>query len=215
MEQERLKLIAGLGNPGARYERTRHNVGFLVVDRLLARHAPDATPRARFHALTVDTHVAGRRCLFLKPMTYMNRSGLAVAEAVRFFRLLPAEDLLVIVDDVALPLGTIRLRPGGGDGGHNGLADIHRALNTDAYPRLRVGIGAPGAQGAQVDFVLGRISDEEWTRLSPALDRAADAVEAVLASGLDCAMNRFNAPVRHPGSDAPVDPGWLDRTLES
>lgn len=196
-----MKLIVGLGNPGIEYERTRHNVGFLVVDELWRRHAAGAPARGRFHAAIADVAIAGERCILMKPNTYMNRSGLAVGEAVRFHKLDHASDLLVIVDDVALPAGMIRIRPSGGPGGHNGLADVERALGSDAYPRLRVGIDSgPDARG-RPDFVLGRITDDEMQRLQPAIALAADAAEVFIASGVNAAMNRFNARIRNESHD--------------
>lgn len=196
-----VKLIVGLGNPGIEYERTRHNAGFLVVDELWRRHAAGAPARGRFHSAVADATIAGQRCILMKPNTYMNRSGLAVGEALRFHKLDPASDLLVVVDDVALPIGMIRIRPSGGSGGHNGLADIERALGSDAYPRLRVGIDSgPGARG-HPDFVLGRITDDEMQRLQPAIRLAADAAEEFIASGVNAAMNRFNARIRNQTQD--------------
>ena len=197
-----MKLIVGLGNPGAEYDRTRHNAGFMAVDRLISRHAPTETMRAKFHAGVVEAALPGARCLLIKPTTYMNRSGQSVAEAARFYKL-SHDDVLVLVDDVALPVGAIRLRAGGGDGGHNGLADISRALGTPEFPRLRIGIGAPGPV-RQRDYVLRRFSATEMADLKPALERTADAAELWAAEGAESAMNRFNTK----GSGfAPKEPG--------
>lgn len=210
-----MKLVVGLGNPGTEYASTRHNVGFMVVDRLIARHAPGAIPRGRFSSAVVETTLAGQRALLLKPTTYMNLSGRAVADAVNFYKVDPASDLLVIVDDLYLPTGRLRLRPGGGDGGHNGLADVRRALGRDDYPRLRVGVGRVRPEGGagkppefdQADFVLSRFDDEERPVVESAIDRAADAVEVFVGQGLAAAMNRFNAPERPPRPPrAPPDP---------
>ena len=147
----------------------------------------------------------------MKPTTYMNGSGRAVAEAVNFYKLIPSSDLFVIVDDVALPLAALRIRPGGGAGGHNGLSDIEQALGTDAYPRLRLGIDPSPPFMDQADYVLGRFTEDQWTQMSPAIDRAADAAEAFVASGIDVSMNRFNAPAspprpRKPPPDSPAGP---------
>jgi PTH1 family peptidyl-tRNA hydrolase len=197
-----VKLIVGLGNPGAEYARTRHNAGFMVVDRLADRHASGSSARQKFHALSVEAPVAGvGKVLLMKPMTYMNRSGLAVGEAVRFFKLDPAEDLLVVVDEVALPAGSLRLRGSGSAGGHNGLADIERALGTRGYARLRVGVDAPGGV-PQADYVLGRFSPEQWDRVEPALERAGDCAEAWLSEGVVSAMNKFN---QRGVGDGPAD----------
>lgn len=205
-----MKVIVGLGNPGLQYERTRHNAGFMAVDRLARRHAAGAVPRARFQGVTVEGVLppAGERCLLLKPTTYMNRSGQSVAEAVRFYKLDPSADLLVIVDDLYLPCGAIRLRAGGSAAGHNGLFDIERALGTDAYPRCRVGIDAPGMV-PQADYVLGRFSQEQWSQADPAIDRACDAAEVWASSGLTAAMNKFNA------SSGPGGPGGEARAGRS
>lgn len=207
-------MIVGLGNPGVEYDRTRHNAGFMVVDLLRARRAPADVPRGRFHALTIDTTVStpagGARALLMKPTTYMNRSGLAVAEAVRFYKLQPADDLLVIVDDVDIPLGSIRLRASGGTGGHNGLADITDKLGTSDYARLRVGVGARGV-GRRAGDVLARLNAEDWESIQPALQTAADAAEDWAVAGVTHAMNTFNTMPGKPAEpDAParkpVDP---------
>lgn len=185
-----MKLIVGLGNPGSEYAQTRHNAGFMLVDRVLARTGL-AGVKAKFHARTSEVFVGGQRCLLMQPMTYMNRSGLAVREAMQFFKLDPETDLLVVVDDVALPVGRIRIRKEGGTGGHNGLADIQQALSTPAYARLRVGIDPPG-RVPQVQYVLGRFTVSQLEQLQPALDLACDAVECWVSEGIDQAMTRYN-----------------------
>jgi len=187
-----MKLVVGLGNPSPDYDGTRHNAGYLVIDRLSKRHelGGDRAARQQFQSLALDAFLAGQRCLLLKPLTYMNRSGRAVAEAMRFFKLEP-EDLLVAVDDLSLPAGRIRLRRTGGAGGHNGLRDIENHLGTRDYARLRIGIDPPGRL-PQVDYVLGRFSAEQRRELEPALDQAADATECWLSGGIEAAMNRFN-----------------------
>jgi PTH1 family peptidyl-tRNA hydrolase len=212
-----MKLIVGLGNPGRQYDKTRHNAGYMVVDRLVEKFAPGTPVKAKFNAAIADAKIGSEAVMLMKPTTYMNRSGAAIAEAVRFYKLVPASDLLVFVDDVALPIGALRIRPGGGAGGHNGLTDIEQALGTDAYPRCRIGIGATPSFMDQADWVLGRFTDEEWDVMGPAIGRAAEAAEVFLTSGLDSAMNRFNAPDRPPkptrerpppkaGPDPPVKP---------
>jgi PTH1 family peptidyl-tRNA hydrolase len=211
-----VKLIVGLGNPGPSYAKTRHNVGFMVVDQLLERHAKGAVPKARFQALTAEAEVKGERAILVKPTTFMNRSGLSVGEAIRFFKLDAVQDLLVVVDDLYLPVGKIRLKPGGGTGGHNGLDDIHRALGRDDYPRLGVGVGVGPSGGRppmieQADFVLSRFTQEEQVDLAPAISRAADAAETFVSRGLDAAMNAYNAdprPAKPPRNEAnPTPPG--------
>lgn len=188
-----MKLIVGLGNPGKTYENTRHNAGFMVIDRLASRHAPATTVRSKFNSALVEAKIAGEPCLLMKPLNFMNRSGGPVAEAVRFYKLSPASDLLVLVDDVALPTGAIRLRAGGGAGGHNGLTDIQRALGANDWPRCRIGIDASPSYMDQADYVLGRFSPEEWALMEPALGKAADAAELFIARGITAAMNTFNA----------------------
>lgn len=194
-----MKLIVGLGNPGTQYERTRHNAGFLVVDRLADRHGKGAIPRSRFNAVTLEVSLVtgafggsvSEKCLLMKPTTYMNRSGQSVNEAVRFYKLNPAADILVIVDDVYLPCGSIRLRERGGDGGHNGLADIQRLLGSDVYPRCRVGIDPPGII-PQADYVLGRFTEDQWPLVAKSIDQAADAAETFIKQGIATAMNKHN-----------------------
>lgn len=185
-------MIVGLGNPGMQYERTRHNAGFMVLDRLAHRHAPGAVARSRFHAVTLDARIGSEQCVLLKPMTYMNRSGLSVGEAIRFYKLSPPEDLLVVVDDVALPVGSIRIRPSGSDGGHNGLADIDRALGGAEFPRVRIGIGEVPKFMVRADWVLSRFMKEESEAVESGLSTATEAVETVVSQGLNTAMNRFN-----------------------
>lgn len=199
-----MKLIVGLGNPGSQYARTRHNAGFQAADRLCAKVAPGAIPKARFSAVATDLTIGAEKCLVLKPTTYMNRSGQAVAEALNFYKLDPASDLLVIVDDLYLPCGAVRLRPGGGTGGHNGLEDIQRALGRDDYARLRLGVGLLPSGGKpplidQADFVLSRFNAEEETLLDAAVKKAADGAEAWASLGLSAAMNRVNAPAGGEG----------------
>ena len=178
-----MKLVFGLGNPGAQYEKTRHNAGFMVVDALARRHASGGVARSRFHAATLDAMIGGEKCVLGKPTTYMNRSGQSIGEAVRFFKIDPAEDLIVIVDDVALPVGSIRLRKSGGAGGHNGLSDIDRALGGADYPRLRVGIGEVPRLMVQSDWVLSRFMDEERGDIERAIETSCDALEHALEHG--------------------------------
>ena len=185
-----MKLIAGLGNPGRRYENTRHNVGWVVLDRLARRYASGAVARGKFHGALLDASVEGHRVMLLKPTIFMNRSGQSVAEAVRFYRLEPSDDLLVVVDDTAIPCGMVRLRPGGSPGGHNGLIDIEEKLGTSDYPRLRIGIDAP-SQMPQRDYVLGRFAPDQ-TDIEPGLEDAVAASACWVTHGIVEAMNRFN-----------------------
>jgi PTH1 family peptidyl-tRNA hydrolase len=188
-----MKLIIGLGNPGREYQGTRHNAGAMVVEQLARRHHLDEQPaRTRFHGRALEGSIAEQRCLLLAPMTYMNRSGVSVGEALRFYKLDAAEDLLIVVDDVALALGRIRLRANGSPGGHNGLKDIRRVLGDDTYPRLRIGIDAPG-RTPQIDYVLGRFTAAQLDTLAPALTNACDAIECWLSDGIERSMTRYNA----------------------
>jgi PTH1 family peptidyl-tRNA hydrolase len=189
-----MKIIIGLGNPESRFERTRHNVGFEVVERLGRRWAPGQTWRYDFHSLLLELRHAQEPILLVKPQTYMNRSGLAVAELVQYYQL-PLHHLLVICDDLNLPLGQLRLRAQGTHGGHKGLLDIQQRLGTTQYPRLRIGIGSPPAGWDAADFVLGRFRPEERAVIEPALERAADAVVVWLEQGIEAAMNRYNVRV--------------------
>jgi len=184
-----MKLIFGLGNPGRQYAGTRHNAGFMVLERLANRHALSGV-KQKFHSAVLDGRIADTRCMLFEPQTYMNRSGLAVAEAAKFYSLEPSE-LLIVVDDVSLPCGTIRLRAEGSAGGHNGLSDIEKALGTRQYPRLRIGIDSPG-RASQVDYVLGKFSPDQQKAIDPALDDACDAIETWLREGIDKAMSLYN-----------------------
>ena len=187
-------VVVGLGNPGATYAGTRHNAGFDVADRVAARLGAACAPAGA--AGLVATGVwQGRRVTVVKPQTFMNRSGAAV-EAALARTGAEASALLVVTDDLALPVGTLRMRPKGGAGGHNGLADIADALGHAEWPRLRVGVGRDFAPGAQVDFVLAPFAPDEAEAATEALDRAAEAVLAVAVDGLAAAMSRFNGPAR-------------------
>jgi PTH1 family peptidyl-tRNA hydrolase len=225
-----MKLIVGLGNPGAQYERTRHNAGFMAVDRLRETCAPSEIWKSKFQAMMVEGRLAENpdgsgasdKVVLLKPTTFMNLSGRSVADAIRFFKLDPENDLMVLVDDVALPCGQIRIRAKGGTGGHNGLASIQQMLSTSAYPRLRIGIDAPGII-PQVDYVLGRFTDEQMVEVEKSLKICVDAVRTWVHRGTIAAMNAFNAPDEpkpkakaseqgKPESDPPAEdihPGWL------
>lgn len=183
-----MKLIVGLGNPGKTYERTRHNVGFRVVDILASRWGLGMTSE-KFHAWFGKGDARGESVVLLKPTTFMNRSGQAVLAAGRFYRLEFA-DLLVVYDDVALDLGRLRIRKKGSAGGHNGLGDVIERLGTDEVCRLRIGIGKP--MGSQTQYVLSRFEPDEDDRMAPALVRAADAVERWISEGTDAAMNAYN-----------------------
>ena len=183
------RLIIGLGNPGSEYEGTRHNVGFAVVDRL----APEGTAfqHDKGNTLLVWTRRRGRPFGLAKPLTYMNRSGTAVKNLIGHYGI-ELENVLVVVDDVNLPPGKLRLRSGGSAGGHNGVQDIIDRLGSDAFPRLRIGIGDDFSRGRQADYVLAPFSPDERPIMEEAIDRAAEAVVAFVCEGLMPAMNRYN-----------------------
>lgn len=183
-----MKLIVGLGNPGPKYAGTRHNAGFEVVDILAARWGVGMATE-KFHAWYGDGELAGQRVVLLKPTTYMNRSGRAVVAAGRFFKL-DLSELLVISDDVALPVGRLRMRAEGSAGGHNGLQDILDRLGSEVWCRLRIGVGEP--VGGYTPHVLGRFDSGEEDLMRRARQRAADAVTCWIEHGVDLAMTRFN-----------------------
>lgn len=195
------RMIIGLGNPGASYRDTRHNIGFMVIDELSRRHGVSFTAEKRWSCLLAKF---GGGWL-VKPSTFMNASGDAVAAVSHFYRV-PPSDLLVVYDDVDLPLGRVRLRPGGSAAGHNGLKSIISRLGTGEIPRLKVGIGAADGRPAGdriVGHVLGAFRAEEWPAAEAAVRRAADAVATALRSGLEAAMNLFN---RRDDAQTSADP---------
>ena len=183
------KLVVGLGNPGTKYQGTRHNIGFEVIDRL-AEGGSGARFTRKFDALVAEAEIDFRRVLLLKPEAFMNLSGRSVAQAVRFYKL-DLADLLVVCDDLSLPLGKLRIRGGGSNGGQKGLRDISAQLGSESYARLRIGIGDRGAIDAS-DFVLSRFRGAERPVIDDALILAAQAVAVWTTQGLAAAMNRFN-----------------------
>ncbi len=184
-------LLACLGNPGARYADTRHNVGFHAADAL-ARRDGFRVDKLRFKALTAAVELGGEKVLVMKPQTMMNLSGQAVREAAQFYKI-PAERVLVIFDDISLPVGKLRVRPGGSAGGHNGVKDIIAQLGTDAFPRVKIGVGGkPRPDYDLADWVLGRPTAAEWNTLEETILRALDAAACVIAEGPERAMSRYN-----------------------
>lgn len=185
-------LIAGLGNPGRKHQENRHNVGFMAVGRLAGAHDISLT-RVEQRAVVGSGHIAGRPLLLAKPQTYMNKSGDAVGPLAAYYKIDP-RDVLVIYDDLDLPLGTLRLREQGGAGGHNGMKSIIQHLG-NGFPRLRLGIDRPPGRMPPAAYVLQDFSDEEWDVVDQMLDRAVDVVHAFLHDGVELAMSRFNGSV--------------------
>ncbi|HSI32205.1 MAG: aminoacyl-tRNA hydrolase [Phycisphaerae bacterium] len=200
-----MKIVVGLGNPGKEYVGTRHNVGWEAIDQVAARlgwvtggpGAFETFAKSKFDGLTIDgalsLHSTGgtEKVLLLKPLTYMNLSGRSVQAALSFYQLTPA-DCLIVLDDLALPCGKIRLRGAGSPGGHNGLKSIETSLDTDKYPRLRIGIDMPPPRVPQRDYVLGKFTPDQRPLVEQALARAAGAVVTWVDKGLNAAMNQFN-----------------------
>jgi len=184
-----MKLIVGLGNPGAEYRNNRHNAGFMVIDRLAQKWGCDLS-RKKFQGLYGNTTCGLENVVLLKPQTYMNRSGGSVLEAMVFYKA-DLEDLLVVYDDLAIELGQLRARAKGSAGGHNGIKDIISRLGCDDFSRLRVGIGAPKF-GNTVRHVLGDFADDETELVSQTIARASDAVETWINSGIQAMMNKYN-----------------------
>jgi PTH1 family peptidyl-tRNA hydrolase len=200
-----MHLVVGLGNPGSEFVGTRHNIGWEVLDALAVRLGliakPDEfsrTSKTKFDGWAIDGNVASpagaKKVLLLKPTTYMNLSGRSAQAAMAFYQLAPA-DVMIVLDDLALPCGRLRIRKGGSPGGHNGLKDIERALATDQYPRLRIGIDPAPPRIPGRDYVLGRFTTAQRNVLDPAIDRAVDALLMWIEKGIDPAMNTFNVDV--------------------
>ena len=184
-------LVVFLGNPGLRYEGTRHNAGFMTADAL-ARKKNISINRSRFHALTAACPIGDTTALLMKPQTFMNLSGEAVGQAARFYKI-PADHVLVVSDDITLPIGAMRIRTKGSAGGHNGLKNIISALGTEDFPRIRLGVGSPPHPDYDtVDWVLSVFRDQDAVDMAEAASRAADAVECFIAQGPEKAMNLYS-----------------------
>lgn len=184
-------LVVCLGNPGDKYDGTRHNVGFMVADEIGEReHIP--IQKLKFKALTNTCELGGAKVLLMKPITYMNLSGEAVRQAADFYKV-PAERVLVVSDDVSLPVGKLRIRLKGSAGGHNGLKSIIAHLGSESFPRLKIGVGEkPHPDNDLADWVLGKFAGEDKKAIDAAIKRAADAVEAIIRDGAEKAMGKFN-----------------------
>jgi peptidyl-tRNA hydrolase, PTH1 family len=182
----RIRCVAGLGNPGPEYTGTRHNIGFMVIDQLAAQLGLAWEKSTRWDALT-SKH---GDLILAKPVSFMNQSGYPLVAIAQFFKMAPSE-ILVVLDDLALPLGRIRIRAGGGTGGHNGLDSVIMQFGTEEIPRLRIGIGAAPTAGS-VDYVLGRFFEEERALVNSAIDRSIQAIKCAFDNGVVAAMNTFN-----------------------
>lgn len=182
-------VIAGLGNPGRKYEKTRHNMGFLAIDSLAEKNGIKVN-KIKHRALVGDGMISGRRVLLVKPQTYMNLSGISIREIADYYDV-PAEDILVIYDDFDLELGTLRIRKKGSAGSHNGMKSVIDELGTKDFPRIRIGIGSSRGKDWK-DFVIGKASKDDMQVLSDAASRAADAAACILEKGIDRAMNEYN-----------------------
>ena len=187
---EKLTVIVGLGNPGKKYEKTRHNVGFSTIDILSAKFGIKVN-RLKHKALTGDGIIKGERVILVKPQTFMNLSGESIYEIAEWYRL-PMENLIVIYDDVDLPVGTIRIRPKGSSGTHNGMRSVIYQLRSDEFPRIRIGIGKAPEEWDLADYVLSRFNAEEAVEVVKSIERAAEAAAAIVHSGIEVAMNLYN-----------------------
>lgn len=185
-----VKLIAGLGNPGAEYAKTKHNAGFLLVDALAEKLGADAW-RERYDALVLDARMGGEKVLLVKPLTYMNESGRAIGPLLDWYKLGP-EDLIVAHDDMDLPVGTIRIRKKGSAGGHNGIKSILAHVGDEHFARVRIGIGRPLPGWTVIHHVLAPFLPEDVPKIKEAVDRLVPAVECIVTEDVDLAMNRFN-----------------------
>lgn len=184
-------IIAGLGNPGAKYEMTRHNAGFLEID-MLAMKQNKEIKRLKFHALTCDAEIEGKKCLLMKPQTFMNNSGEAIGEAAKFYKI-PPQNIIVLSDDISLDVGRIRIRRKGSAGGHNGLKSIIAHLGSEDFPRVKIGVGKkPNAYMDLADWVLGRFPKELEPQLKEALENADGAISLIVQDKFDRAMNLYN-----------------------
>ena len=185
-------IVCGLGNPGTQYENTRHNMGFMALDTL-AEGLNVSVKKLRFKSLTGDAVINGRRCLLMKPTTFMNNSGEAVVEAMNFYKI-PPENLLVLVDDISLDVGRIRIRRKGSDGGHNGLKSIIYLTGSDTFPRIKLGVGAkPHPDYDLAAWVLGHFPKEQGELLEQTFTNAAEAAKLIVAGKTDEAMNKYNS----------------------
>ena len=185
-------IICGLGNPGAQYEDTRHNIGFMTIDTLCEKYSLSCK-KLRFKSLTCDAMISGKRCLIMKPTTFMNNSGEAVTEAMAFYKI-PPERTIVVFDDISLEPGRLRIRRKGSDGGHNGIKSIIYLSGSDAFPRIKMGVGAkPNPEYSLADWVLGRFKKEDGEKLEQCFANAVSCLELMVGGKTDEAMNKYNS----------------------
>ena len=185
-------IIVGLGNPGTEYENTRHNIGFMTIDTLCAKYKVNCK-KLKFKSLTCDVMIAGKRCLIMKPGTYMNKSGEAVTEAMSFYNI-PPERTIIVFDDISLEPGKMRIRRKGSDGGHNGIKNIIYLSGADTFPRIKMGVGAkPHPDYNLADWVLGHFKKEDGEKLEQCFNNAVTALELMVDGKTDQAMNKFNS----------------------
>jgi PTH1 family peptidyl-tRNA hydrolase len=185
-------LIVGLGNPGPKYEFTRHNAGFLCMD-LLAQQVGVKIDRIKFKSVVADVAIEGRRCILMKPQTFMNNSGEAVRDAANFYKI-PPEHIIILFDDISLPPGKLRIRRKGSDGGHNGIKSILYLLGSDQFPRIKLGVGAkPRPDYDLADWVLSTFQKDELSRMKEAMEKACEAVPLLVREETDRAMNLYNS----------------------
>ena len=185
-------IICGLGNPGTQYEGTRHNIGFMTIDTLCDKYKLDCK-KLRFKSLTCDAMISGKRCLIMKPTTFMNNSGEAVTEAMSFYKI-PPERTIIVFDDISLEPGKLRIRRKGSDGGHNGIKSIIYLSGSDMFPRIKMGVGAkPHPDYNLADWVLGHFKKEQSEALETAMDNAVSSIELMVGGKMNEAMNKFNS----------------------
>lgn len=185
-------IICGLGNPGTQYEGTRHNIGFMTIDTLCEKYKLDCK-KLRFKSLTCDAMISGKRCLIMKPTTFMNNSGEAVTEAMSFYKI-PPERTVIVFDDISLEPGKLRIRRKGSDGGHNGIKSIIYLSGSDMFPRIKMGVGAkPHHDYNLADWVLGHFKKEQAEALETAMDNAVSSIELMVGGKMNEAMNKFNS----------------------
>jgi len=192
-----LYAVIGLGNPGSKYKGTRHNVGFNTIDCIAQRYNTKVT-KIKFKAVYGETQIGGEKVLLVKPQTYMNRSGESVLEITNFYKM-PIENIIVIVDDVDIKFGTLRIRTKGSAGTHNGMKSIIYLLQSDNFPRVKIGVGKPNDHIDLADFVLSGFSKDDRISIDNTIEQAAKAVEKIITSGISVAMNEFNINIDSPG----------------